>query len=59
MHLLQSRVNLVYIRDLLGHADVSTTEVYARATSDSNVRRLCWHTQTLRLNRMKPPCKKR
>lgn len=31
MHLLQSRVNLVYIRDLLGHADISTTEVYARA----------------------------
>ena len=31
MHLLQSRVNLIYIRDLLGHADVSTTEVYARA----------------------------
>jgi len=31
MHLLQAGVNLVYIRDLLGHADVSTTEVYARA----------------------------
>ncbi len=31
MHLLQSGVNLVYIRDLLGHADVSTTETYARA----------------------------
>jgi site-specific recombinase XerD len=31
MHLLQSGVNLVYIRDLLGHSDVSTTEIYARA----------------------------
>ena len=31
MHLLQSGVNLIYIRDLLGHAGVSTTEVYARA----------------------------
>ena len=31
MHLLQSGVNLVYIRDLLGHADVSSTEIYARA----------------------------
>ena len=31
MHLLQAGVNLVYIRDLLGHADVSTTEIYARA----------------------------
>ncbi len=24
-------MNLVYIRDLLGHADVSTTEIYACA----------------------------
>jgi len=31
MHLLQNGVNLVYIRDLLGHSDISTTEVYARA----------------------------
>ena len=30
MHLLQSGVNLVYIRDLLGHSDISTTEIYAR-----------------------------
>jgi integrase/recombinase XerD len=33
MHLLQSEVNLVYIRDFLGHAAVSTTEIYARADS--------------------------
>ena len=31
MHLLQSGVNLIYIRDLLGHSDVSTTEIYVRA----------------------------
>lgn len=31
MHLLQAGVNLVYIRNLLGHADISTTEIYARA----------------------------
>ena len=31
MHLLQSGVNLIYIRDLLGHSDISTTEIYARA----------------------------
>lgn len=31
MHLLQSGVNPIYIRDLLGHSDVSTTEIYARA----------------------------
>jgi site-specific recombinase XerD len=34
MHLLQSGVNLVYIRDLLGHVDIKTTEVYARADSE-------------------------
>ena len=33
MHLLQAGVNLVYIRDLLGHADIATTEIYARADS--------------------------
>lgn len=30
MHLLHAGVNLVYIRDILGHADLKTTEVYAR-----------------------------
>jgi len=34
MHLLQSGVNLIYIRDFLGHSDCSTTEVYARADSE-------------------------
>lgn len=34
MHLLQSDINLIYIRDFLGHADCSTTEVYARANSE-------------------------
>ena len=37
MHLLQSGVNLVYIRDLLGHSDISTTEIYARA--DEKIKR--------------------
>ncbi len=31
MHLLEAGVNLVYIRDLLGHASVLTTEIYARS----------------------------
>lgn len=33
MHLLQAGVNLVYIRDFLGHSSIQTTEVYARADS--------------------------
>jgi hypothetical protein len=32
MHLVQAGVNLIYLRDLLGHADVSTTEIYADMT---------------------------
>ncbi|MDA8360235.1 MAG: tyrosine-type recombinase/integrase [Actinomycetota bacterium] len=35
MHLLQAGVNLIYIRDLLGHADASTTEIYARADPET------------------------
>jgi len=31
MHLLQAGVNLIYIRDFLGHTDVKTTQIYARA----------------------------
>ena len=34
MHLLQAGVNLIYIRDLLGHVDIATTEVYARADTE-------------------------
>ena len=35
MHLIQAGVNLIYVRDLLGHADVSTTEIYARADAET------------------------
>ena len=34
MHLLESGVNLIYIRDLLGHSSVTTTEGYARASAE-------------------------
>lgn len=33
MHLLQSGVDLVYIRDILGHSSVQVTEIYARTDS--------------------------
>jgi site-specific recombinase XerD len=33
MHLLQSGVNLIYIRDFLGHTSITTTEIYARIDS--------------------------
>jgi len=35
VHLLQSGVNLIYIRDFLGHADCSTTQIYAKADSET------------------------
>ena len=35
MHLYQSGVNLVYIRDILGHVNISTTDTYARADTES------------------------
>ena len=38
MHLLQAGVNLVYIRDILGHASVTTTEIYARADDETKRR---------------------
>ena len=32
MHMLEADINLVYIRDFLGHSSTTTTEVYARAS---------------------------
>ena len=34
MHLLEAGVNLIYIRDVLGHVNIKTTEIYARADAD-------------------------
>ncbi|NVM98493.1 tyrosine-type recombinase/integrase [Arthrobacter sp. SDTb3-6] len=38
MHLLDAGVNLVYIRDFLGHESVTTTEIYARASTETKRR---------------------
>ena len=35
MHLYDAGVPLPYIRDILGHVDLSTTEVYARASTEA------------------------
>ncbi|MDQ6752267.1 MAG: site-specific integrase [Actinomycetota bacterium] len=34
MHLLENGVNLIYIRDILGHVSVVTTEIYAKANPE-------------------------
>ena len=35
MHLLEAGINIFYIKDLLGHEDISTTEVYAKASIET------------------------
>lgn len=34
MHLLENGVNLIYIRDFLGHTSVTTTEIYAKCNPE-------------------------
>ena len=34
MHMLQAGINLIYIRDFLGHVHVETTEIYAKADTE-------------------------
>ncbi|WP_277669119.1 site-specific integrase [Caproiciproducens galactitolivorans] len=34
MHLLESGVNLIYIRDFLGHESIETTQIYAKANPE-------------------------
>lgn len=35
MHMLESGVELVYIRDILGHTNITTTEIYARTNIET------------------------
>ena len=35
MHLLENNVNIIYIRDLLGHESVTTTEIYAKTNPEA------------------------
>ncbi|MGW4125082.1 hypothetical protein [Nocardia sp. NPDC004711] len=35
MHLYEAGVPLPYIRDILGHVDLYTTEIYARASTEA------------------------
>ena len=40
MHLYEAGVPLPYIRDILGHVDLSTTDIYARASTEAKRRAL-------------------
>jgi integrase/recombinase XerD len=35
MHLYEAGVPLPYIRDILGHAELATTDIYARASTEA------------------------
>lgn len=47
MHLLEAGVNLIYIRDLLGHQSVTTTEIYARTNPKIKEEQLVKYGQSI------------
>ena len=40
MHMLEADINLIYIRDFLGHSSITTTEVYARTSAQKKMKAL-------------------
>ena len=44
--LLEAGVNLIYIRDILGHASVTTTEIYAKTNPELKRKYLTEHSAT-------------
>lgn len=49
MHLLESGVNLIYIRDILGHSSVTTTEIYAKTNPKIKEQQILQHSQNLQV----------
>jgi site-specific recombinase XerD len=47
MHLLESGVNLIYIRDFLGHTSVVTTETYAKTNPKIKEEQLLKHSSSI------------
>lgn len=47
MHLLESGVNLIYIRDFLGHSSVTTTEIYAKTNPEIKRKAIEKHSENL------------
>lgn len=48
MHLLEAGVNLIYIRDILGHSSVITTETYARANPKTKEKQIKEHSDMIK-----------
>lgn len=47
MHLLECGVNLIYIRDFLGHSSVTTTEIYAKTNPEIKRKAIEKHSENL------------
>ena len=47
MHLLESGVNLIYIRDFLGHTSIVTTEIYAKTNPKIKEEQLKKHSSSM------------
>lgn len=47
MHLLEAGVNLIYIRDILGHTSVTTTEIYAKTNPIIKEKQILEHSQNI------------
>lgn len=47
MHLLESGVNLIYIRDILGHESITTTEIYAKTNPEIKRKAIEENSQTI------------
>ena len=50
MHLLEAGVNLIYIRDLLGHTSVVTTEIYAKTNPKIKEEQLKKHSASVEIS---------
>ena len=50
MHLLEAGVNLVYIRDILGHKSITTTEVYAKTNPEIKRKAIENNSQNIKVN---------
>ena len=47
MHLLEDGVNLIYIRDFLGHSSIKTTEIYAKANPIVKEQEILKHSKAI------------
>ena len=50
MHLLEAGVNLVYIRDILGHKSITTTEIYAKTNPEIKRKAIENNSQSIKVS---------